>query len=184
MNEKAKINATACYDTKLLLVRRLLVRYIKSRIFNKQDAEDLVQNVLIILSKKMNEFDANKSFCSWAFSICNFQIKAYFSKSKRNKIVSILDEENMSPESLGYFCNRMPFQDLIQEEKQKVTTEIMNKLNTMEKKVFSLSLKGFGSKDIIYSLKITPSNYSVSKSRALKKAKTLFADKSIKNYKI
>jgi DNA-directed RNA polymerase specialized sigma subunit len=131
----------------------------------------------------MNEFDPNKNFCSWALAISNFQIKAYFSKNKRSKVVSILDEENMSPESLGSFYSRMPFQDLIQEEKQKVTTEIMNKLNTIEKKVFSLSLKGFGAKDIIYSLKITPSNYSVSKSRALKKAKELFSNKSIKNYK-
>ena len=183
MNEKAKINATACYDTKLLLVRCILLKYANQRVFNKQDAEDIVQNVLIILSKKMNEFDANKNFCSWAFSICNFQIKAYLSKGKRNKVVSILDKENMSPESLGFSYNRMPFQDLIQEEKQKVTTEIMNNLNTMEKKVFSLSLKGFSAKDIIYNLKITPSNYSVSKSRALKKAKELFANKSIKNYK-
>ena len=183
MNEQAKINAEDCYETKLLLVRRLLLNYIKPRVFNKEDAEDIVQNVLIILSKKMNEFDANKNFCSWALTICNFQIKAYFSKSKRNKVVSILDEGNMSPESLGYFCDRMPFQNLIQEEKQKVTTQIINNLNTMEKKVFSLSLKGFSAKDIIYSLKITPSNYSVSKSRALKKAKELFANKSIKNYK-
>tara|TARA_R110002153_G_scaffold5754_8_gene26669 strand:+ start:175 stop:729 length:555 start_codon:yes stop_codon:yes gene_type:complete len=183
MNEKAKINAIACYDTKLLLVRRMLLNYANQRVFNKQDAEDIVQNVLVILSKKMNEFDANKNFCSWAFSICHFQIKAYFSKSKRNKVVSILDDENMSPDSLGFSYDRMPFQDLIQEEKQKVTVEIMNELNTTEKKVFSLSLKGFSSKDIIYSLKITPSNYSVAKSRALKKAKTLFANKSIKNYK-
>lgn len=183
MNEKAKINAEDCYETKLLLVRRLLFRYIKFRVFNKEDAEDIVQNVLVILHKKMNEFDPNKNFCSWALTISNFQIKAYFSKNKRNKVVSILDEENMSPESLGSFYSRMPFQDLIQEEKQKVTTEIMNKLNTIEKKVFSLSLKGFGAKDIIYSLKITPSNYSVSKSRALKKAKALFSNRSIKNYK-
>ena len=183
MNEKAEIDAQDCYDKKLSMIRGLLFNYTKIRVYNKEDAEDIVQNVLVILHEKMNEFDANKNFCSWALTICNFQIKAYFSKSKRNKVVSILDEENMSPESLGYFCNRMPFQDLIQEEKQKLTTEIINNLNTMEKKVFSLSLKGFSAKDIIYSLKITPSNYSVSKSRALKKAKELFSNKSIKNYK-
>ena len=53
----------------------------------------------------------------------------------------------------------------------------------IQKKVFSLSLKGWSPKDIIYALKITQSNYSVSKSRALKKAQALFANKSIKNYK-
>ena len=52
-----------------------------------------------------------------------------------------------------------------------------------EKEVFSLSLKGWSPKDIIYTLKITQSNYGAAKSRALKKAKALFANKSIKNYK-
>jgi len=184
MNEKAEINAQDCYETKLSMIRGLLFNYTKIRVYNKEDAEDIVQNVLVILHKKMNEFDANKNFCSWALTICNFQIKGYFSKVKRNKVVSILDEENMSPESLGSFYSRMPFQDLIQEEKQKVTTEIINNLNTMEKKVFSLSLKGFSSKDIIYSLKITQSHYSASKSRALKKAKKLFKNKNKINYKL
>ena len=183
MSQKAKINDENCYETKLSLVRRVLLDNAKHKVFNKQDAEDIVQNVLFILSKKMNEFDANKNFYSWALSICHFQIKAYLSKRKRSKVVSILDNDNMSPESLGYFYDRMPFQDLIQEEKQKLTVKIIKNLNSTEKKVFSLSLKGFGPKDIMYSLKITPSNYSASKSRALKKAKKLFANKSIKNYK-
>tara|TARA_R110002020_G_scaffold180152_1_gene374234 strand:+ start:19756 stop:20028 length:273 start_codon:yes stop_codon:yes gene_type:complete len=89
----------------------------------------------------------------------------------------------MSPESLGYFESKLPFQNLIQEEKKSVSKQILSILNKTEKEVFSLSLKGWSSKDIIYTLKITPSNYSVSKSRALKKAKALFANKSIKNYK-
>tara|TARA_B110000305_G_scaffold177955_1_gene197106 strand:+ start:703 stop:1257 length:555 start_codon:yes stop_codon:yes gene_type:complete len=184
VNAKETINAENCYDKKLSMIRGLLFNYTKIRVYNKEDAEDIVQNVLVILHKKMNEFDANKNFCSWALTICNFQIKGYFSKVKRNKVVSTLDEENMSPESLGYFCDRMPFQDLIQEEKQKLTIEIINNLNTMEKKVFSLSLKGFSSKDIIYSLKITQSHYSASKSRALKKAKKLFKNKNKINYKL
>ncbi len=43
MNEQAKINAEDCYETKLLLVRRLLLNYIKPRVFNKEDAEDIVK---------------------------------------------------------------------------------------------------------------------------------------------
>lgn len=89
----------------------------------------------------------------------------------------------MSAESLGYFCNKMPFQDLIQKEKKSVSKRILSILNKTEKEVFSLSLKGWSPKDIMYTLKITQSNYSVSKSRALKKAKALFTNKSIKNYK-
>lgn len=89
----------------------------------------------------------------------------------------------MSPESLGYFESKLPFQDLIQGEKRSIIKQIRSVLNNTEKEVFSLSLKGWSPKDIIYSLKITQSHYSVSKSRALKKAQALFVNKSIKNYK-
>ena len=177
-----QINSENCYDTKLKLIRAPLLAFAKSRISNNEDAEDVTQNCLAILSQKRKEYDPNRSWSGWAFKICSFQIKAYFSKIKRNKIASILDEENMFPESLGYFDSRMPFQDLIQKEKKSISKQVMSILNKTEKEVFSLSLKGWSPKDIIYSLKITQSHYSVSKSRALKKAKALFANKSIKNY--
>jgi RNA polymerase sigma factor (sigma-70 family) len=183
MQDKEKINSEICYDTKLKLIRSPLLAFAKSKILNKQDSEDIVQDCLLILSKKRNEYDPNKSWRSWAFRICHFQIKGYLSRSKRKKVLNILDEENMSPESLGYFESKLPFQDLIQEEKRSVLKQIKTLLNKTEKEVFSLSLKGWSPKDIMYTLKITQSNYSVSKSRALKKAQALFANKSIKNYK-
>lgn len=179
-----KINSENCYDTKLKLIRSPLLAFAKSKVLNKQDAEDIVQDCLLILSKKRNEYDPNKSWRSWAFRICHFQIKGYLSSSKRKKVLNILDEENMSLESLGYFESKLPFQGLIQKEKKSVIKQIRSVLNNTEKEVFSLSLKGWSPKDIIYALKITQSNYSVSKSRALKKAKALFVNKSIKNYKI
>lgn len=142
-----------------------------------------MQDCLIILSKKKKEYDPNKSWRSWAFRICDFQIKSYLSKVKRSKVLTILDEENMSPESLGYFYDKMPFQNLIQEEKKSISRQVMSILNKTEKEVFSLSLKGWSPKDIMYTLKITQSHYGASKSRALKKAKSFFSNKSIKNYK-
>ena len=78
----------------------------------------------------------------------------------------------------------MPFQDLIQDEKQKVFDQIKSLLNNRERSIFELSLKGWGSKDIIYSLKISRSAYSAGKSRALKKAKEFFQNKSIQDYKV
>lgn len=45
----------------------------------------MCQNVLSILHSKHNEYDSNKSFYSWSFKICHYQIKGYFSKKKRNR---------------------------------------------------------------------------------------------------
>lgn len=184
MQTNQEINQEKCYDTKLKLIRKPLLKFISARIFNKQDAEDVAQNCLSILCQKKNQYDPNKSWYSWAFTICNFQIKSYLSIKKRNRILSILDKEGISAESFGHLESKMPFEDLIQGEKESVSKQIMSALNGTEKQVFQLSLKGVSPKDIIDILKITQSNYGVSKSRALKKAKILFANKSIKNYKL
>lgn len=109
---------------------------------------------------------------------------AHLKKIKRNKEYTEHKEGACSPDSLGYFFEKMPFQDLIQDEKQKVFDQIKCFLNNREKSIFELSLKGWGSKDIMYSLKISRNSYSASKSRALKKAKDFFQNKNIQDYKV
>lgn len=117
-------------------------------------------------------------------NVCRFQIMAYLTKTKRNKEHTEHKEGSCSPDSLGIFFEKMPFQDLIQNEKQKVFDQIKSLLNNRESSIFELSLKGWGAKDIIYSLKISRGAYSASKSRALKKAKAFFENKKISNYKL
>lgn len=186
MDTKQIIDKEKCYNTKIKLIRPSLLAYCRSRVYDKHKAEDITQDVLLILSKKKNEYIPNKSFFAWAFQICHFQIKAFLTKSKRNKVFNFSDsaEENCSPDSLGHFYSKMPFQELVQEEKQQITQEILSVLCNLEKKVFSLSLKGWSKEDIMYSLKINGNQYSTTKSRALKKAKSLFKNKCITNYKI
>ena len=87
MYTKEKINSTICYDEKIQLIRPCLLNYCKSKIFNHQDAEDLVQNCLVILHEKKNEYDSNKSWYNWAFTICEFQIKGYLSVLKENAML-------------------------------------------------------------------------------------------------
>lgn len=183
MATKDSINKVKNYSAKIELIRPVLLKYIRSRITNFHQAEDIAQDVLLILAQKKNEFDPNKSFYSWAFRICNFQIRAFLTKSKRNKVFYGEDPESMACGSLGYFYSKMPFQNLIQEEKESVKNQIMEVLTKKEKVVFSLSLKGWGQKDIMYHLKINRNVFQTTKSRALTKAKELFKNQSIKNYK-
>lgn len=180
---KEEIDKEVCYNTKINKLRPTLLKFCNSRIYSSVDAEDVTQNTVLILIQKQKEYDSNKSFFSWAMNICRFQIMAYLKSAKRNN-ERIEQESTSSPDSLGYFFDKMPFQDLIQDEKQKVFDQIKSLLNNREKSIFELSLKGWGSKDIIYSLKISRSAYSAGKSRALKKAKEFFQNKSIQDYKV
>ena len=115
--------------------------------------------------------------------ICGFQIRAYLTQRKRNREDLGHDENYCSPESLGYFFEDMPFQNLIQEEKKKVFDQIKCLLTKREKDIIELSLRGLSVKEIMESLDISRNSYGSYKSRAVKKAKAFFANKSIQDYK-
>ena len=93
MDCKDRINSEKCYSNKLKLIRPKLLSYARSKVHDSHQAEDIVQDVLFILSEKSNEFEPNKSVYSWAFKICNFQIRAFLTKSKRNKVLKYMTTE-------------------------------------------------------------------------------------------
>jgi RNA polymerase sigma factor (sigma-70 family) len=166
-------------------LRPTLLAFCNSRIYKPVDAEDVAQNVVLILLKKKKDYNPNKSFYSWGMKICNFQIMSHLTNLKRNREDAIFDDSNnCSPDSLGHYFNKMPFQNLIQEEKQKVFSQIKSLLNSKEKEVISLSLEGWGAKDIIYRLKISRNAFTTAKSRAVKKARNFFKNKNKENYKL
>ena len=75
-----------CYQNNIEKAQLRLRNYIYSRVFNKSDINDIVQEVNQVLIKKENEYDSNKSFTAWALGIAKYQIKGYLSNIKRNRI--------------------------------------------------------------------------------------------------
>ena len=84
---REKINKESSYDKKIELIRTPLLSFIAKRIYNHQDCQDILQEVLIILFKKKLEYNSQKSFYSWAFAICHFQIKKYLTQKKRSRFL-------------------------------------------------------------------------------------------------
>ena len=76
-----------CYQNNIEKAQLRLRNYIYSRVFNKSDINDIVQEVNQVLIKKENEYDSNKSFTAWALGIAKYQIKGYLSNIKRNRII-------------------------------------------------------------------------------------------------
>lgn len=87
LRSSAYINSRKKFEDKIASVRPSLLYFCSSRIYNKHDAEDIVQDVTRILAEKQSEFDESKSFYSWAFRILHFQIKKYFTDLKRSALV-------------------------------------------------------------------------------------------------
>ena len=69
-----------------LLVREygLLVRgFLATRMYYKEDVEDLAQDVFVIVFEKLNGYQPGSNFRSWLIGIARFELNNYLRKSRR-----------------------------------------------------------------------------------------------------
>jgi RNA polymerase sigma factor (sigma-70 family) len=168
------------FTKKLEHLQPTLNRYVSSRILNKEDANDIVQNTNHIAIRKESEYDSDKNFNGWIITIAKFQIKAYLTKIKRaNKkgITVPLDEEIMG----STWLTDVPFSDLIQEERMNLIIEINSCLGKKESIVFDLLTKGLNTKEISDKLEYPYGSVSSLKVRVIKKIKKLIKERREEN---
>ncbi|MFA5126816.1 MAG: RNA polymerase sigma factor [Patescibacteria group bacterium] len=103
------------YDQKLL-------KFIK-RIsgLNKEDAEDLLQEVFIKVYQNLNDFDQNLKFSSWLYRIAHNQVISNYRKNKSRPRMSLFDLDLESCEQLvsDFDINHNVDQQILRE---KITT--------------------------------------------------------------
>lgn len=173
---KETINKSTCYSSKICLIRSPLLARAKSRIFNAQDAEDVVQNTLNIIIEKESDYDDNKNFYGWAFAILNWQIMRYLTETKRNKEQESYSEDSFA-HSLQHVENKLPFHPLLKkelhEEQMKILHDIKDtKMPPREKEFLEYQLKGWSKPDIVYAMKLTKdSQFYVYKRRVVQRIK-------------
>ncbi len=164
-----------CYQTKIKEVQPELFNFVKSRIYSLHDAQDIVQNVNVILVNKKDEYDENKNFKSWAFRIADFQIKGYLSKSKRCKTtLSPMEEKdrNKNSELTNNDCPASIIEKKERAEKLRKRMLIRKKMLTKNQlEIINLYSEGLKYKEIAKVLNMPMSRVSVTKSRAIKRMK-------------
>jgi RNA polymerase sigma factor (sigma-70 family) len=169
-----------CFKTDLEELQPTLNRYVSSRILNKEDASDIVQNTNHIAIRKESECNSNKNFDGWIITIAKFQIKAYLTKIKRaNKkgITVPLDEETMG----STWLSDVPFAHLIEEERMELIKGVNERLSKKESLIFDLLTKGLTAKEISVKLKYPYGTVSSLRVRAIKKIKKLIKERQEQN---
>ena len=63
---------------------RVIRLYLNSVIYNKADAQDLLQRVALCAYQKYDDYDASQSFQGWLFGIAKFEVLGYFRNLGRN----------------------------------------------------------------------------------------------------
>src|SRR5579872_3715252 len=65
------------YTQLLSEVAIILRRYLSKRLSNKNEIEDIVQEILISLHKARHTYDGNRAFEPWLFAIAGYRFKDY-----------------------------------------------------------------------------------------------------------
>lgn len=179
MTDRQIIDQSNDYYKKVELIRRPLLNYTRSKIYGAGNAEDIVQNTILILCQKMNHFDPNKSFHGWAFRICNFQIKKFLTKSKRNREypvenVTDLCKEKEEAVSEKIISNENLFDKMSQIELFK------SKLSPQQAKVFCFILNGTSRLEARNILGMTENTFNATYIRVIKKCKKILKNEQKK----
>ena len=78
------------FMTELMQHQRRLFQHIHLLLPRQQDAEDVMQNTLVVLWKKFDQFDPATSFYNWAARVAYLEAKNY--RRRNERMVTILDD--------------------------------------------------------------------------------------------
>ena len=171
-----------CYNSDLANFQPKLYSFVKVRVRNHSDAEDVVQNVNQVLINKKDDYDPRFAFSNWAFGIAKWQVLAYYKKSKRAVPLLSLDlSEELNPDWL----NDVPFSNLIRKERRELIKGLNHILSKRQKQIFNLLLQDFTNIEIANVIGTTPSNVQSTKSRLIERIKKFLTNNKEKyhNYK-
>ena len=70
---------------------RVIRLYLNSAIYNRADAQDVLQRVALCAYQKFDEYDASQPFQGWLFGIAKFEVLGYFRNLGRNP--EVIDSE-------------------------------------------------------------------------------------------
>lgn len=105
-----------------------IYRFIERKLFKKEDADDLVQNVFISFYKAIEKFDEKRPIKPYLFQIVQNELKMYFRSYKKEQPLN---------------------EQIISEEKEEsLKIEDLKLLNKQEKEVFKHINEGYSYEEI------------------------------------
>jgi RNA polymerase sigma factor (sigma-70 family) len=124
------------------------------------DAQEVVQECLLIIRKEYREITFNTSFSAWAYKVLDNQIMAYIKTQKRRaKNVQSMKEFN------GYPSQQKDINPDLKIRLQGCLRKIYNN-NMRYARVLNLHYQGFSTEEICRKLTITATNLYATLSRA------------------
>lgn len=116
-----------------------LLGFIKSKVNNHHDAEDILQNVFIKISSGINDLSRKEKLQSWIYTIARNSIIDYYRVARNKKDVSMSDNisesftmEEYNDTTKGLDCCLMAFMNQLPEEYKDIIIDV--ELNGVKQK--------------------------------------------------
>lgn len=184
MNERDKIRQKIkdqkCFFNKLKLIQPSLLALAKSKIFNNSDAEDVVSKTTSIIIEKKSTYQEDGNFHAWCFRVLHFQIKAFFTKTKRNREHLMSEDFSLDSFACSLFqvSGHLPFEALLKkelEDEQRKTLEALRVtvLSEREREFFDYHMSGKSKSFIMNAMNLPKqTHYYTWKARVTKRLKS------------
>ncbi|HIU59156.1 MAG TPA: sigma-70 family RNA polymerase sigma factor [Candidatus Scatosoma pullistercoris] len=141
-----------------------VLRYVRSKISDPQDAEDVCSAVFLKVQKGLSLYDhAKSSFSTWIYSIARNAVIDFY---RRSRETAPLDEE--------IACTENGFEDICNDEMLDLLASALESLSPRESDVIVLHYySGKSLKEIAASMQMSYSNMKLLHQKALSKLKKL-----------
>jgi RNA polymerase sigma-70 factor (ECF subfamily) len=168
-----------CYQSDLAGIQTELYAFVKNRVNDESDADDVVQESNKVLINKEEHYNSNYPFRSWALGIAKWQVLAYYKRVKRAiPTLSIDVSEELNPNWLS----DVPFASLIKKERLELIKRLNHILSNRQRQVFNLLIEGFTHQEISDILETSKINVQVLKARLIKRIRNFVSNNENENY--
>lgn len=144
--------------------------FAKQKVWNEEDAEDLVQSTLLFIKEEYKSVQIQKSFVAWAYSILHNRLLNYISKKKRRKDIVVPTSDYT--EDTYYSCDPDP----VLENNLLNCLRKLCSVNKRYARILNFHYQGFSTEEVCRRLNLTRNHSYV----LLHKARTLL-EKCLEN---
>ncbi|MCP4706251.1 MAG: sigma-70 family RNA polymerase sigma factor [candidate division Zixibacteria bacterium] len=159
------LNGNKSSETQLFdKLRERFGLFLQHKITNEADAEDVLQNTLVVIARKYLNMAFDTSFSAWAYKVLEFNILSYYRTKgrQRDKLERLTAHHNEA-------TMEMPDADL----KRRLLNCLkkVNEVNIRHARILNFSYQGFDIEQICEKLGLTKNGAYILLSRARAKLK-------------
>ncbi len=138
--------------------------FAQQRVLNTEDAQEVIQDALTIISLKYRDIQFTKSFAAWAYKVLRNKLSEYY-RAKGTRKERTVGMEDCDPVALSY----LPDPELTR--RIRSCLEKIGRWNNRYARIILLRIQGYSGDEISAQLGVTKNSILVTLSRARAKLK-------------